>query len=616
MTEEQFIERVKQAEKEVNENKTSYHNKLLLFALLGYLAIFLILFAVVALIGGSVWFAFLSTTFAVLLLKKKLIIPLCVLAWVLVKALWVKFDKPTGYQLKREEFPELYKEIDQLREKLDALPIHQVLLNYDLNASVVQTPRLGVFGWQYNTLTLGLELLLMLSPEEMRAVLAHEFGHLSKNHSRFAGWIYRVRITWQKVMDAFGHADGFGPGILRRFFNWYVPRFSAYSFALARNNEYEADAISAELTSPAIASRALVNVHVAAPYVEEHYWDKFFKKADVAPQPEGPPYEGLSQFLVNNSQAKEEIKEGLKKELEQKTAYHNTHPALADRLKAMGEKKISFKTFDQSAAQVWLGKNYRKILQEFDSDWKEMNEERWRERYEYVLESNKKLNELEEKDNASLSDDELWEKARLTREFKQEKDSLPLFQEYYQRHPQDAAVNYVIGDILAQKKDEACLKYLSEATNDASIKVQACELAYCYLKDAQKEDEAQVWYDRAVKAMEINQAADDERLECTPKDEYKKSTIPEELKKELIEKLKNYPKLGSAWIAEKVLKHFPNHPVYIVAFKTKRWNFSWDKIMEEVVEHIQLEADLFLVVKGGDYTRLAKKVIKAGEQIV
>ena len=40
-----------------------------------------------------------------------------------------------------------------------------------------------------------------------------------------------------------------GSFLFMPFLNWFVPYFSAFSFPLARANEYEADAISVRLTS-------------------------------------------------------------------------------------------------------------------------------------------------------------------------------------------------------------------------------------------------------------------------------------------------------------------------------------------------------------------------------
>jgi Zn-dependent protease with chaperone function len=189
MTEDDFIQLVHKAEQDAEQNIKSYRNKLLLFASLGYAVIFLILFSLVLLIGGTFGTAFVSSTLFLLLLKKKLIIVLAIVVWILLKAIWVRFEEPTGYVLEKKRFPKLFAAIDELRQQLDSQPIHQVILTPELNAAVVQTPRLGIFGWQKNTLIIGLELLLILSAEEMRAVLAHELGHLSGNHSRVKAWL-------------------------------------------------------------------------------------------------------------------------------------------------------------------------------------------------------------------------------------------------------------------------------------------------------------------------------------------------------------------------------------------------------------------------------------------
>lgn len=51
--------------------------------------------------------------------------------------LWVKFTPPQGYTLTRKEFPALFSELDELSKRLQALKIHEVILDKSLNAAVV-----------------------------------------------------------------------------------------------------------------------------------------------------------------------------------------------------------------------------------------------------------------------------------------------------------------------------------------------------------------------------------------------------------------------------------------------------------------------------------------------
>lgn len=64
------------------------------------------------------------------------------------------------------------------------------------------------WGMMKNYLIIGLPLMQSLSTEQLTSVLAHEFGHLSKNHARAANWIYgnvfvgHSSICWLNKMPA------------------------------------------------------------------------------------------------------------------------------------------------------------------------------------------------------------------------------------------------------------------------------------------------------------------------------------------------------------------------------------------------------------------------------
>ena len=309
-----FEHMVAKAEQSAQSNIHLYKLKLGLYALLGYAVIFAIVFALFGLVGGIIAAAFFSTSLFLIPLKKKLFLVIFPTIWILLKSLWVKFESPKGYVMDRKKYPRLYLEIDRLREELKSPKIHEVILTPELNASIIQTPRLGILGWNNNTLILGLELLLTLSPKQARAVIAHEFGHLSGNHSYFNSWIYRIRLSWYRIMHAFDHEHSMGAKMMAYFFDWYAPRFAAYSFALARANEFEADAIAAELTSIESAGGALIHTHVTGPYIDSNYWDVFFKKADVIPQPEHAPWIGLRDFIRLHQPAYDALSSSLQEE--------------------------------------------------------------------------------------------------------------------------------------------------------------------------------------------------------------------------------------------------------------------------------------------------------------
>ena len=353
---ETVVERlVHDAERAADRSLARYKIRLGLFAVLGYVVIFAIIAALFALVGGVVAASLYSTALLIILIKKKLIFILIPAIWILLKSLWVKLEAPTGYVLTAKTCASLFAEIDRLRNELKALKIHQVILTPELNAAISQTPRWGVFGWQKNTLILGLELLLTLTSEQARAVIAHEFGHLSGNHSRFSGWIYRVRQSWHRIMLAYHEEASLGARLMRPFFDWYAPRFAAYSFVLAQRNEYEADAIAAELTSAEDTSGALVTTHVTGPYIDENYWDEYFKLADSTEDPEQLPWQGLSRFLASHDVARSNLQSKLDQALAFETGLDDTHPCLSDRISALAAEGAVPQPIELTAAQSWLG---------------------------------------------------------------------------------------------------------------------------------------------------------------------------------------------------------------------------------------------------------------------
>jgi len=189
MEEKEFVALVDQLEGYARENPGAYKLRVAMLAALGYVfligtvLVVLLLVLTVIFFGGVNW-----------LIIKILLIPLGVAAIVL-RSLWVEFPEPEGLELHYEDAPRLFDLAKSTREATQGPRLHKILLTDEFNAGIVQRPLLGVFGWQENYLLVGLPLLRGLSPNEVRAVIAHEFGHLSGKHSAFSGWIYRVRQT-------------------------------------------------------------------------------------------------------------------------------------------------------------------------------------------------------------------------------------------------------------------------------------------------------------------------------------------------------------------------------------------------------------------------------------
>lgn len=196
---EEFDRLVKHLEGLAASHPRLYKVKTGLLALIGYAHIFGVLAVVAALLAvlavsavkGRSYFHVVKTG-----------IPLIVLAGIILRSLWVRLRPPEGIPLGREEAERLFDAVEKIRRAVKGPRVHAILLTDDFNAAVVQVPRLGIIGWHKNYLTVGLPLMHALSPAQFEAVLAHEIGHLSAAHGRFGAWIYRIRKTWYRLVEA------------------------------------------------------------------------------------------------------------------------------------------------------------------------------------------------------------------------------------------------------------------------------------------------------------------------------------------------------------------------------------------------------------------------------
>lgn len=288
--------------------------------------------------------------------------------FVVLRALWVKLEPPEGRILNRADAPDLFKLLDGLRKGLQTPSIHKVLLTPQFNAAVAQVPRLGLFGWHRNYLVIGLPLTQVLSREQFTAVLAHELGHLSHGHARSSNWIYRLRLTWLRLEDALIHHAPPGSQVINWFYRWYVPYFFAFSFPLARANEFEADEAAARLTSARAVSQALTNVNVVGAFLSERYWPSLYRTAvEAAPQTAFAPFSKLGVAALSIPET--DRKSWMTAALNQQSSVADTHPSLQERIHAVGGTAEVVVPAPGQAADLLLRPALPRLLTEFDQHW-------------------------------------------------------------------------------------------------------------------------------------------------------------------------------------------------------------------------------------------------------
>jgi heat shock protein HtpX len=149
---------------------------------------------------------------------------------------------PPGPRLTKEAQPELFKVVEDVAHATNqAMPV-EVYAIPDVNAWV--TTRGGLLGvGGRRVMGLGIPLLHLLTVDQLKAVLAHEFGHYGGGDTKIGRLVYHTRLGLGRTLEA---VEGKSIEVL---FNAYGKLVMRVSTKVARHQEFAADAFAARATS-------------------------------------------------------------------------------------------------------------------------------------------------------------------------------------------------------------------------------------------------------------------------------------------------------------------------------------------------------------------------------
>ena len=312
------------------------------------------------------------------------------LLWSSARALWCKLDPPEGVRLQPADAPALFEALERIRKKVQGPPLHEVLLDADFNASIMQRPRWGLFGGARNHLVVGLPLLLALDRQRVLAVLAHEYGHLRGGHGRFAAWVYRTRVSWSRLHESMRGGESLAAMLTEGFLKWYFPRFIARTFALARQDEYEADRIAGRLLGKDVAGAALTEIAVKAHWMGDAFWREHWALAGDRPAAVGPFGHTHQALALPPPDAF--ARASLRSALRRISDVDDTHPVLRVRLDALGVQP-ALPPWSRRGAIELLAKPDRWIAH-FDKQWCREHADGWKRHHAWLGRVRERIAEL------------------------------------------------------------------------------------------------------------------------------------------------------------------------------------------------------------------------------
>jgi Zn-dependent protease with chaperone function len=122
--------------------------------------------------------------------------PTVLLTGAALRSLVLSMPKPKGVSLTSAAAPDMIEMVEELRREVGCGALDVVLVVPACNASAFHA---GGLWRRRNVLLIGYPLLVVLSPDQLKAVVAHELAHFANGHSRLAGLVYRTRASWVRL---------------------------------------------------------------------------------------------------------------------------------------------------------------------------------------------------------------------------------------------------------------------------------------------------------------------------------------------------------------------------------------------------------------------------------
>lgn len=197
----------------------------------------------------------------------------------------VSADRSNLTEINKNDQPELFEFIHKLTDEVGAPFPKQIYLSADVNASVFYDSGFwSMFLPVRKNLHIGLGLVNAVNLSELKAVLAHEFGHFSQRSMKLGSYVYNVNQViynmlydnagYGKALESWGNISGYFAifanltigivegiqSILKKMYSYINKNY----MSLSQQMEFHADAVAASVAGGNQLITALRRLNVAA----------------------------------------------------------------------------------------------------------------------------------------------------------------------------------------------------------------------------------------------------------------------------------------------------------------------------------------------------------------
>ena len=511
----------------------------------------------------------------------------------IIRGLTLRLPPPGGVALTEKEAPRLFRMLAEISRSLDAPAVETVFVSPDRQLEIHRVPRsaAGSLGHWDSVLLAGLPMLEELSPQHLRALLAHEMAHQATYNRRFGGHLLDLQ-TRLNALRAAAEASALERSYwsrlpdeaLTEMLDRLLLRLAPAAFPAVRQHECEADAIAASIAGREFSAAALLRQRITGHALTQQFREDCLRLAETSPEPPPDLFERRAMAACG-AIGEHQIHGWLRAELEHKDNLAESHPPLWDRMRLLGYRLEGMDDFrallenlqphrelGETAARFFLGEAVETLRASFFREWRQIQAGDWRKRFE-TYERLRSLAMAWETGTAAQLDDPiaLWQIAVAIGNTRNWRAALPVAQRILEIQPGHGDANLLAGQLLIEEGNRAGLESLERAmAADPEAIPAACALAGRFLDARGEQKAAQGYRNRADARHKAELANAEERSHVRATDTFSAPGCPGALAEALRRAVETHAShVRAAYLVQKRAKGSDQKPLYVLGIERR-----------------------------------------------
>ena len=288
-----------------------------------------------------------------------------------VRIATIRFQAPEGLALDGVKFPQLFQLLDEVQDEYKLSKVDRLIIIEPYTTEIYKTPVNGFAYWSRNTLAVGIPLMLTLSPDYFGIVIRRKLIQYSKKHNAVSNWMHQLRYIWSLYAQTFKNRNAFGDQLVCWFFSIYAPMYEFFTRQCAQLEELHADKNAWDMVVAEELLKTIETMLISETFLQTKYWPKIVNVLRTNPKATPPPFNSISAVTVKTLAGMDKQKwliNHFNKDSMQE--HYGTKPPLKKRMAGLGCSSVEEpEVMKQSAAQVYLGNDYAKVVMFMNKVW-------------------------------------------------------------------------------------------------------------------------------------------------------------------------------------------------------------------------------------------------------